>query len=155
MKCIQCNHSETKVTESRELYEGEVIRRRRECLNCNLRFTTYERFEQPLLMVIKKDGRRENFSREKVASGIYKACEKRQIPQEKIEQVITKAEKDIRAAGDSEITSKQIGEIILAQLADFDNVSYVRFASVYQSFGDINSFKEILDRMEKREKKNG
>jgi len=154
MKCIQCKHTETKVTESRELYDGDVIRRRRECLNCNYRFTTYEKAEQPILMVIKKDGRKENFSIEKVSSGIYKACEKRKIPQEKIEGVITKIEKKIRGIGESEISSKQIGNIILSELANLDNVSYVRFASVYQSFSDINSFKEILDRMENKENKN-
>jgi transcriptional repressor NrdR len=152
MKCIECKHPETKVTESRELYDGEVIRRRRECLNCNYRFTTYERFEQPILMVIKKDGRRENFSIEKISNGIYKACEKRQIPHERIEQVVAKIEKKIRGVGESEISTKQIGDIILTELASLDNVSYVRFASVYQSFSDISSFKDILDRMEKKEK---
>lgn len=152
MKCIECKHPETKVTESRELYDGDVIRRRRECLHCNVRFTTYERFEQPILMVVKRDGRRENFSIEKVSNGIYKACEKRQIPHERIEEVITVIEKKIRGFGESEIPSRQIGEVILSELANLDDVSYVRFASVYQSFSDISSFKEILDRIEKKEK---
>jgi len=147
MKCPECKHTETKVMESRDLFEGESIRRRRECLKCSARFTTYERFEVPTLVVIKKDGRREQFSRAKISRGIYKACEKREIPQTIIESVISGIEKKLRTGGYAEISSKDIGEIVLEELAKIDDVSYIRFASVYQSFIDIKSFQSILNKL--------
>ena len=153
MRWIDCKHHDTKVMESRELYDGEVIRRRRECLQCNSRFTTYERVEAPVLIVVKKDGKHEQFLRQKVANGIYRACEKREIPQLKIEQLISKIEKKLRTRGETEITSKEIGDIVLKELAELDDVSYIRFASVYKSFNDIASFQDILNELNKEKTK--
>ena len=152
MKCPDCKHSETKVMESRELFDSDVIRRRRECLHCNERFTTYERIEVPILSVLKKDGRREQFSRQKLANGIFRACEKRSMEQNRLEEVITKIEKRLRAKGEQEITSKNIGETVLEELHILDDISYIRFASVYQSFDDIKSFQAILNNLSDKKK---
>jgi len=147
MQCLDCKQNDTKVM------DGEVIRRRRECLHCNSRFTTYERVETPVLIIVKKDGKHEQFIRQKVANGIYRACEKREIPQLQIEQIITKIEKKLRATGESEISSKEIGEIVLEELANLDDVSYIRFASVYKSFTDIDSFQDVLNELKKEKSK--
>jgi len=152
MKCPECKKSESEVIESRELYDGELIRRRRECLKCQMRFTTYERIEQPVIMVIKRDGKREQFSRNKIANGVYRACEKRNIPETEVEEVVSSIEKKIRARGENEISSIEIGEQVLKELSGLDDVSYIRFASVYQSFIDINSFHEIIKNMKKKDK---
>lgn len=150
MRCIECKHPETKVMESRELYDGEVIRRRRECLYCNARFTTYEKVELPLISIVKKSGNREEFSREKIANGIYKACEKRDISHTEIEKVISRIERQLRSRNEMEVTTREIGDIILEELAALDDVSYIRFASVYKSFTDIKSFQVILSEIEKK-----
>lgn len=150
MKCPDCDYLDSKVIESRDLEEGASIRRRRQCLRCNFRFTTYERSEQPRLSVIKKDGRREPFAREKIAGGIYRACEKRPIPVAQIEELIAEIERELRAKGEPEIAVADIGEIIMSRLLELDDVAYVRFASVYRSFADVESFEAELDRLKRR-----
>lgn len=154
MRCLNCKNSDTKVMESRELDTGEAIRRRRECLNCNFRFTTYERIELPVLIVNKRSGQKEQFSRQKLADGIYKACEKRDIPQNEIEETVSEIEKKLREKGEGEVASIDIGKIALDELSKLDNVSYIRFASVYQSFSDLKNFQEMLDKIENAKENN-
>lgn len=144
MRCHECDYLDSKVIESRDLDVGGTIRRRRQCLKCGYRFTTYERPETPNLAIAKKDGRREMFDRDKIANGIYKACEKRPIAIALIEEVIVQIEREIRARGESEIPSAVIGEIIMDKLMSLDDVAYVRFASVYRSFSDVGSFEREL-----------
>jgi transcriptional repressor NrdR len=145
-----------KVIDSRLGKEGDIIRRRRECLKCERRFTTYERVEDVLPMVVKKDGRREPFDRNKILLGIKKACEKRPISVEAVENVVTRIEASFSEASDREVRSTEIGERVMRYLRDLDDVAYVRFASVYRSFKDINEFmselKDILDRRDDTEK---
>jgi len=149
MKCPSCASVENKVVDSRLSKEGDVIRRRRECLKCNRRFTTYERVEESLPLVIKKDGRREPFDSQKILSGIQKACEKRPISIADQEEVVRQVEKMMVERGEREVSSEVIGERVMKELHDLDQVAYVRFASVYRSFKDINEFmnelKELLD----------
>ncbi len=139
--------------ESRDLEDGASIRRRRECLNCFHRFTTYERIERPPLMVVKKDGRRQPFAREKIASGMYRACEKRRIPAERIESLITAIELKIRGLGELEVPVSIIGETVIEALMNLDDVAYVRFASVYRSFTDVASFETELNRLKSQQAK--
>jgi transcriptional repressor NrdR len=150
MKCPHCHHCESKVVESRDVATGESIRRRRECLACGHRYTTYERLERPTLAVIKKDGTRQMYDRAKLVSGLQKACEKTPITGEQFEDVVSTVEKAIYDVADGEITSHQIGTIIMDCLADTDQVAYVRFASVYRSFTDIESFERELARIKHR-----
>ncbi|MFA5354549.1 MAG: transcriptional regulator NrdR [Thermodesulfovibrionales bacterium] len=138
MKCPFCGSIEDKVIDSRSSKEGDVIRRRRECLSCEQRFTSYERVEDPLPSVVKKDSRREPFDRQKILSGLKKACEKRPISIERLEEVEEAIEKKLVGLGAKEIESAWIGEEIMASLKDLDKVAYVRFASVYRQFKDIN-----------------
>ncbi len=146
MRCPFCNHIEDKVIDSRLSKDGEVIRRRRECLKCEGRFTSYERIENILPLVIKKDNRREPFDRQKILQGLEKACEKRPVSVESREAIVTKVEKSLQAAGEKEIPSSVIGEQIMDGLKDVDEVAYVRFASVYRQFKDIKEFmQEIKD----------
>ena len=140
MKCPFCGEVDNKVIDSRLSRDGNVIRRRRECLLCTRRFTTYEHIEEIPIMIIKKDGRREGFSREKVRSGILKACEKRNISMNVIEEFIEEVERDLREIGEKEIPAEAIGEKIMAKLHKLDDVAYVRFASVYRDFKDVNDF---------------
>lgn len=140
MKCPFCGEIDNKVIDSRLSKDGNVIRRRRECLLCTRRFTTYEHIEEIPIMIIKKDGRREVFSREKVRSGIHKACEKRNISMNAIEEFIDELERDLRETGEKEIPSHILGEKVMARLHDLDGVAYVRFASVYREFKDVNDF---------------
>ena len=144
MKCPYCAHTKSKVTDKRPSQEG--IRRRRECLNpkCKKRFTTYEHIEKSDLYVIKKDGRREKFLREKVESGVSKAFEKRPVSQEKIQEMINEIEEGIRKMGKKEIKSSVIGEMIMKKMRKIDKVAYIRFASVYRDFEDIKDFKEVI-----------
>ena len=155
MRCPFCNHVEDKVVDSRLSKEGDVIRRRRECISCDRRFTTYERVEGTFPMVIKKDGRRETFERQKILHGLKKACEKRPISVTTLEEAVAQIEKKIQEMGESEIPSHIIGEEVMRKLNELDPVAYVRFASVYREFKDINEFmselKELL-KDEKREK---
>jgi transcriptional repressor NrdR len=148
MKCPFCSFDEDKVIDSRSSNEGKSVRRRRECISCKKRFTTYEYVEEVPLMVIKKDGRREPFDRNKVLSGILKACEKRPVSMEKVEATVDKVEKDLQKTFDKEVKAQSVGELVMEHLHKLDEVAYVRFASVYRQFKDINQFmkelKEIL-----------
>ncbi len=144
MKCPFCNHSQNKVTDSRDTSEGSAIRRRRECVSCGKRFTTYEYVEQTPLMVVKKDGRREPFSHQKILTGLLKACEKRPISVEALENVAAEIEAELQKKFDQELASHYIGELVMEKLAKLDDVAYVRFASVYRQFKDINQFMREL-----------
>lgn len=153
MKCPFCSYLEDKVIDSRIGKDGEVIRRRRECLKCESRFTTYERIEEILPMVVKKDGRREPFDRSKIITGFQKACEKRPVSINKIEEIVERLEKKFRESGEKEIPASVVGEAIMEELKQLDGVAYVRFASVYRQFKDINEFmNELRDLLGKREK---
>jgi len=147
MKCPFCIETENKVIDSRLSKEGDVIRRRRECLGCSERFTTYERIEEILPMVVKKDGRRESFDRLKILSGIKKACEKRPISIETMERCVDGIEQNLRNGDAKEIKASELGEKLMAVLHDLDEVAYVRFASVYRSFKDISEFMEELQEL--------
>lgn len=144
MKCPFCDELEDKVVDSRMAKEGEVIRRRRECLSCRRRYTTYERVEEILPMVVKKDGRRESFDRTKILAGLKKACEKRPISTATIEAVTDRIEKRIQEMGETEIESRIVGEELMKELHQLDQVAYVRFASVYREFKDIDQFMDEL-----------
>ena len=148
MECPYCSHIDTKVTDSRDT-GSYTIRRRRECLKCNKRFTTYEYVEMNPVLIIKKDGRREKFDRNKIKKGIMKALEKRPVSHEKIEEIVNKIEEKIRRTGKEEIESKLIGEYVMNELKETDQVAYIRFASVYRSFTDVTSFeKEVKELIE-------
>lgn len=144
MKCPFCDDLEDKVVDSRLAREGQVIRRRRECLACKRRYTTYERIEEAQPVVVKKDGRREPFDRQKILAGLKKACEKRPIRTDDIEAVADRIEKRIQERGETEVSTKAIGEEIMRELRDLDQVAYVRFASVYRDFKDIDQFMDEL-----------
>ena len=147
MKCPFCDFYDSKVIDSRPTDEGQAIRRRRECIRCAKRFTTYEKVEKMPLLIVKKDGTREAYDRNKVLNGILKSCEKRPVSLETIEKVVDDIEKNLYNSLDKEVTSQYIGEIIMNKLKDIDEVSYVRFASVYRQFKDINTFMEELKKM--------
>lgn len=147
MKCPFCADTENKVIDSRLSKEGYVIRRRRECLACKRRFTTYERIEEIPLMIIKKDGRREEFNRDKIRSGITKACEKRNVSMNSIEDFLDELEQELRETGKKEISSSVVGERVINRLHDLDEIAYVRFASVYREFKDVNDFVQELKLM--------
>lgn len=150
VKCPDCSYIDSKVIESRDLEDGGSIRRRRQCYQCGYRFTTYERGEQPRLTIVKKDGRREPFNRNKLAGGIYRACEKRAIAVAAIEELINDIEREVRSRGELEIPVSQIGELTMDKLLALDDVAYVRFASVYRSFADVESFEVELKRLKSR-----
>ncbi len=157
MRCPHCSSMDNKVVDSRMGKEGESIRRRRECLKCGGRFTTYERVEEVLPLVIKKDGRREPFDRQKILNGLKKACEKRPISMEMLERTVDEIEKVLQDKGLKEIPSTMVGEEVMERLHKLDEVAYVRFASVYRSFRDINEFmselKDILSNKEMKDAK--
>ncbi|MBS2022572.1 MAG: transcriptional repressor NrdR [Deltaproteobacteria bacterium] len=155
MKCPFCTELENKVIDSRLSNQGAVIRRRRECLSCTRRFTTYERVEEILPMVVKKDGRRETFDRAKVIAGLKLACQKRPVSAEQIDTVVDGIERKLQELGEKEIPSSVIGENVMRELARLDEVAYVRFASVYRSFKDLGEFMSELKELihERREKK--
>jgi transcriptional repressor NrdR len=144
MKCPFCSHQDNRVIDSRLSRDGDVIRRRRECEGCERRFTTYERVEEILPLVVKKDGRREAYSRQKVVAGLTKACEKRPISIETIEDIADRIERSLQGSGEKELRSARIGEEVMRQLYDLDKVAYVRFASVYRSFQDLDAFMNEL-----------
>ena len=150
MRCPNCQHNGTRVLDSRPVEEGRSIRRRRECESCHYRFTTFEKVEEIPLIVVKKGGTREEFSREKLLRGLIKACEKRPVPLQKVEEIVNKVETDLRNNGVSEVKSEEIGEMVMDYLAEIDEVAYVRFASVYRQFKDVNVFikelKELINR---------
>ena len=140
MKCPFCNHLHDKVVDSRESKEGEAIRRRRECLACERRFTTYERIDEVPYMVVKKDGRREKFDRQKVLGGLLKACEKRPVSMAKLSDLVNRVESKVSDSPDREISTTEIGEFLMESLRDLDKIAYVRFASVYRDFQDEEAF---------------
>ena len=144
MKCPYCSFLDSKVVDSRNGKDGTSIRRRRECLKCNRRFTTYERIEEINLVIVKKDGRREGFDRSKIIDGLEKACEKRPISVEVIENLVSDLERELQETGEREVNSKVIGERLISKLYEIDEVAYVRFASVYRSFKDVNQFMDEL-----------
>ena len=140
MKCPFCNHMHDKVVDSRESKEGDAIRRRRECLACERRFTTYERIDEVPYMVVKKDGRREKFDRQKVLGGLLKACEKRPVSMAKLSDLVNKVESRVSDSPDREISTIEIGEFLMESLRELDKIAYVRFASVYRDFQDEEAF---------------
>ncbi len=150
MNCNQCHATDTKVIESREASEGKSIRRRRMCSKCEFRFTTYERIEQPQLIVIKNNEVRELFNREKLLAGLYRACDKTPVTSLQLEQLVTDVEQQLYGCSESEIPSAKIGELVMDSLANLNEVAYVRFASVYRRFKDITSFEKELSDMRKR-----
>jgi transcriptional repressor NrdR len=144
MKCPFCAHLEDKVVDSREARTGDLVRRRRECLKCGRRFTTYERIDEIPYMVIKKDGRREKFERQKILQGLLKACEKRPVPVVKLEAIVDEAESFVSETSDRERTTTEIGELLMNRIKKLDKVAYVRFASVYSDFKDVKEFMDEL-----------
>jgi transcriptional repressor NrdR len=147
MKCPYCGYDESKVIDSRSADDGERIRRRRECLKCSKRFTTHEVIETVPIIVVKRDKSREVFDRNKLTAGIIRACEKRPVSIEQIESVVNRIESKLQSSLDREITTSIIGELVMEELKDIDQVAYVRFASVYRSFKDINTFMEELNKL--------
>lgn len=151
MKCVYCGHLESKVVDSRPTDEGSSIRRRRECLACKKRFTTYEKIDSLPLLVVKKDGDRVPFNSDKIRMGVIKACEKRPVPMHDIEALVASVEKTIFNSLRQEITTKEIGELVMRGLKDLDDVAYVRFASVYKEFKDVDTFmKELQSILEEK-----
>ncbi len=151
MRCPFCGYLEDKVIDSRESREGESIRRRRECLKCTKRFTTYERIDEVPYMVVKKDGRREKFERQKVLSGLLKACEKRPVSMGKLAELVDEVESRLTEIAEREIPTTEIGEMLVGRLRDVDKVAYVRFASVYRDFQDAEAFfRELKDLIQKK-----
>ena len=147
MKCPYCGYLESKVVDSRPADEGASIRRRRECLSCHKRFTTYETMESLPLMVVKKDGSRQSFDRNKVLGGVIRACEKRPVPYQDMENLVTEIEQVLQNQMDREVSSARIGELVMERLKKVDEVAYVRFASVYRQFKDINTFMAELTKL--------
>lgn len=154
MRCSNCQNKNTKVLDSRPIEEGRSIRRRRECEKCGYRFTTFERIEEVPLIVVKKGGTRQEFSREKLVRGLIKACEKRPVSIEQIESIAFDVEKELRNTGASEIDSNEVGEMVMERLSKVDDVAYVRFASVYRQFKDINVFLDELKELIQVDNKN-
>jgi transcriptional repressor NrdR len=153
MKCPYCLHEHTKVIDSRETTDVHSIRRRRQCLDCDKRFTTYEKIETVDLAIVKKDGTREKFSREKLLRGLLKACEKRPIPRAKIEMKVAAIEADLRKKERQEIPARKVGEMVMDHIKDLDHVAYVRFASVYRRFKDVNQFEKEISMLKGGRKK--
>lgn len=151
MRCPYCRHDESKVLDSRATEEGASVRRRRACVSCNRRFTTYERWEETPLLVVKKDGRREPFQRQKLLSGLVTACEKRPISLRVLEDIVDDIERSLRQEGESEVTSREIGEAVMERLRAVDEVAYVRFASVYREFRDITALLGEVEKLVKKE----
>ncbi len=144
MKCPFCNHLEDKVVDSRESKEGDAVRRRRECLKCERRFTTYERIDEVPYMVVKKDGRREKFDRQKVLTGLLKSCEKRPVSMSKLSDLVNRVEQKVSDSPDREISTTEIGEFLVERLRELDKIAYVRFSSVYRDFQDEQAFFDEL-----------
>ncbi len=151
MRCPFCNHREDKVIDSRESKEGDSIRRRRECIKCERRFTTYERTDEIPFMVVKRDGRREKFDRQKVLDGLLKACEKRPVPMGKLAALVDDIESKVIESQDREVTTSEVGEMLMERLKSVDKIAYVRFASVYRDFQDVEAFlHELKDLLQRR-----
>jgi len=145
MRCPYCDHEESKVIDSRESKNGMTIRRRRECLVCEKRFTTYEKIEEIPYMIVKKDGRRQRFESEKIMAGLLKACEKRPVPVAKLEEIVEEIETSLQERPEKEINAEEIGQFVMNRLKELDKVAYVRFASVYRDFKDVLEFKKELE----------
>ena len=152
MKCPYCNNSDTKVIDSRPVDDGLAIRRRRECEKCKKRFTTFEKIENSLLVVVKNDGRRESFDRNKLINGLLKACEKTKITYEDVEKIAERIERALNNTMEKEIESKMIGALIMDELRNLDQVAYVRFASVYHKFTDVNTFVQEVNRLQEKDR---
>lgn len=150
MRCPYCGHPEDKVVDSREAQDGQVTRRRRECLGCARRFTTYERIEDVLPQVVKKDGRREPFDRAKIVDGLATACQKRPVSAEQIEALVAAVEREVQEMGEREIRTSAIGEAVMQRLRKLDEVAYVRFASVYRAFRDVGEFMSELEALARK-----
>lgn len=144
MRCPACQYNGTRVVDSRPVDDNKEIRRRRECESCSFRFTTFEKIEETPLIVVKKEGSREEFTREKVLRGLIRACEKRPVPLDQLEELVMDIEKELRRVGNAEVRSEDVGEMVMDRLAKIDEVAYVRFASVYRQFKDITVFIEEL-----------
>lgn len=151
MQCPKCHYNGSRVVDSRPIDDNNSIRRRRECESCHHRFTTFERIEQSPLLVIKKNGTREEFSREKLLRGLVRSCEKRPIALEQLEDLVNTVEKEIRSQGENEISSLEIGKYVMDELVKIDDVAYIRFASVYRQFSDRQTFLDELKKLEKKE----
>jgi transcriptional repressor NrdR len=150
MKCGQCSSDDTKVIESRDVDAGQAVRRRRACLTCGYRFTTYERLERPQLVVVKNDGTRQLFNRSKLLAGLYRACEKTPVTSMQLEQLVSSVEQQLYNCAESEVPSGKIGELVMEGLPELSEVAYVRFASVYRRFKDIASFEKELSQIRER-----
>lgn len=150
MQCPRCQHNGTRVVDSRPADDGRAIRRRRECDDCQFRFTTFERVERSPLLVVKKNGNREEFNREKLISGVIRACEKRPITVEQIEELVDQVSHELRSIGENEVSSTLIGEFVMEKLAKLDEIAYIRFASVYRQFKDIEVFMKEMQQLERK-----
>lgn len=153
MKCPHCGRIETHVIDSRPAEEGSLLRRRRQCDFCHARFTTHERILQNAVAVVKKDGRREEFSREKLKKGVAKACNKRPVATESVTALVESVESELRREGIAEVSAERVGEMVMDRLLQLDEVAYVRFASVYQRFDDVKRFAQLLDRISRRSRR--
>lgn len=147
MRCPFCHYLDSKVLDSRPAEDGQAIRRRRECLDCHRRFTSYERVEDIPIWIVKKDGRREAFDRSKILHGLLTACEKRPISLESLETAVDRVERNVRDESNGEISTRSIGELVMRELRELDEVAYVRFASVYRQFTDVEGFRQELERL--------
>ena len=153
MRCPKCGGNKSSVVDSRQAEDGNTIRRRRECEECQHRFTTYERVEERTLVVVKKDGTREQFSRDKIFNGIIRSAQKRPVPSDEIEEIVNRIEQKVRSQSDNEINSEYIGSLVMDELAELDEITYVRFASVYRSFKDVGELESLLKQITKGSKK--
>ena len=153
MRCPKCGGSKSSVVDSRQAEDGNTIRRRRECEECHYRFTTYERVEERTLVVVKKDGTREQFSRDKIFNDIIRSAQKRPVSSDEIEEIVNRIEQKVRSQSDNEINSEYIGSLVMDELADLDEITYVRFASVYRSFKDVGELETLLKQITKGTKK--
>lgn len=153
MRCPKCCGNKSSVVDSRQAEDGNTIRRRRECEECQHRFTTYERVEERTLVVVKKDGTREQFSRDKIFNGIIRSAQKRPVSSDEIEEIVNRIEQKVRSQSDNEINSEYIGSLVMDELAELDEITYVRFASVYRSFKDVGELESLLKQITKGSKK--
>ena len=153
MRCPKCGGNKSSVVDSRQAEDGNMIRRRRECEECQHRFTTYERVEERTLVVVKKDGTREQFSRDKIFNGIIRSAQKRPVSSDEIEEIVNRIEQKVRSQSDNEINSEYIGSLVMDELAELDEITYVRFASVYRSFKDVGELESLLKQITKGSKK--
>lgn len=155
MRCPFCRFDESRVLDSRPVEDGSVVRRRRECLRCGERFTTYEKVELTPLLVVKKDGRREPFDRQKIVAGLITACEKRPVSLDRLEELAADVEREVRGRLEREVESKEIGDLVMQRLQHIDEIAYVRFASVYLEFSDLRRFRDEVDRLMRQRSRRG